>query len=445
MQSLRKRLKSLGLVKISRATDYTGPALIGSLPSIAMFDSFSPQLLSIVREASCINSEPENPSIAKEVQKLNGEIDESQQAIQRVERLAHFSRLVVLCDNTFSEFLDCIDNFPEQPLNPQNRPAFLDDDLSPEEHLSERLSYTKGIVGDMTEHFRPVADDQRAITEYNRLKQTWDELTEMALEKLNARSSRPPSSSAVSSGRVSRSSLNDPVPRSKQARFPRLSVSSRSRGGFLVPSTQRRSVSSSTAKDHPDDVESRTSLNVSRTSLHGQRSVSGPIRPPTSSSLYSSTFSSRQRTTSVSSSTSSVMSGGKAHGPAGSTARRMSSAFSDLPRIGSPPVPVTSRGTWSRAPRQSFAFKRPETPEENLQKRKKKYVANPKNKLDVAVGDVVNNLPVDINVEVVADTWKDKSGKYWIGGNEPKLCFCRILRSQTVMVRVGGGWTELSK
>lgn len=76
---------------------------------------------------------------------------------------------------------------------------------------------------------------------------------------------------------------------------------------------------------------------------------------------------------------------------------------------------------------------------------KKAYVANPKNKLDVAVGDVVNKLPVNINVEVVADTWKDQSGKYWIGDQEPKLCFCRILRSQTVMVRVGGGWQELSK
>ena len=73
-------------------------------------------------------------------------------------------------------------------------------------------------------------------------------------------------------------------------------------------------------------------------------------------------------------------------------------------------------------------------------------MANPKNKLDVALGDVVNNIPgVNINIEVVEDTWRDQSGKYWIGDEDPKLCFCRILRSQTVMVRVGGGWTELSK
>jgi hypothetical protein len=76
---------------------------------------------------------------------------------------------------------------------------------------------------------------------------------------------------------------------------------------------------------------------------------------------------------------------------------------------------------------------------------RKKYIADPKSKLDVAVGDVVNKLPVGINIEGVTETWHDQSGKYWIGDDDPKLCFCRILRSQTVMVRVGGGWTELSK
>lgn len=80
-----------------------------------------------------------------------------------------------------------------------------------------------------------------------------------------------------------------------------------------------------------------------------------------------------------------------------------------------------------------------------LQTRKIPYVANPKNKLDVAVGDIVNSLPVDINIQVAEDGWRDQSGKYWIGGEDAKLCFCRILRSQTVMVRVGGGWMELSK
>ncbi len=44
------------------------------------------------------------------------------------------------------------------------------------------------------------------------------------------------------------------------------------------------------------------------------------------------------------------------------------------------------------------------------------------------------------------DEWKDESGRYWIGhGSRARMCFCRILESKTVMVRVGGGWCELTR
>ncbi len=167
------------------------------------------------------------------------------------------------------------------------------------------------------------------------------------------------------------------------------------------------------------------------------------MSPPTHSHLHNTTFASRQRTTSTSSVASSIMSLGRRPGatPTQFGTRRMSSVSGDRPvrsSMDSPSVSST-KGTWRRAPRQSFGtLPRAVTPSKMANQRKQTYVANPTNKLDMAVGDVVNNLPVDINVEVVADTWRDKSGKYWIGGSEPKLCFCRILRSQTVMVRVGG-------
>jgi len=105
--------------------------------------------------------------------------------------------------------------------------------------------------------------------------------------------------------------------------------------------------------------------------------------------------------------------------------------------------------TWSRAPRDSLSSILPPSAATYQKKEqsfpRKRYIPNPKSKLDVAVGDVVNNLPVGINIEGLTETWQDKSGKYWIGNQDPKLCFCRILRSETVMVRVGGGWQELSK
>ncbi|KAI7944407.1 hypothetical protein MJO28_010102 [Puccinia striiformis f. sp. tritici] len=63
--------------------------------------------------------------------------------------------------------------------------------------------------------------------------------------------------------------------------------------------------------------------------------------------------------------------------------------------------------------------------------------------IDKLVGNVVNRLASNqLRVHVApAEGWEDNSGMYWIG---EKIYFCRILRSQTVMVRIGGGWSELS-
>ncbi|KAI9247667.1 hypothetical protein BDA99DRAFT_565040 [Phascolomyces articulosus] len=69
------------------------------------------------------------------------------------------------------------------------------------------------------------------------------------------------------------------------------------------------------------------------------------------------------------------------------------------------------------------------------------YVADPKNDLDMAVGNIVNDSPYKIRVKMVPG----EVGRYWFGAKNPKLAYCRILRSRMVMVRVGGGWVELSQ
>ncbi|KAI8330196.1 hypothetical protein BC941DRAFT_475751 [Chlamydoabsidia padenii] len=69
------------------------------------------------------------------------------------------------------------------------------------------------------------------------------------------------------------------------------------------------------------------------------------------------------------------------------------------------------------------------------------YIADPKNDLDVALGNIVNDLPYAIKVKMVPG----EVGRYWFGKKNPKLAYCRILRSRMVMVRVGGGWVELSQ
>ncbi|KAI9469687.1 MAG: hypothetical protein EXX96DRAFT_623306 [Benjaminiella poitrasii] len=69
------------------------------------------------------------------------------------------------------------------------------------------------------------------------------------------------------------------------------------------------------------------------------------------------------------------------------------------------------------------------------------YISDPKNELDVQLGLIVNKSPYLIKVKKVPG----EVGKYWFGEEHPRLVYCRILPSKMVMVRVGGGWVELSK
>ncbi|OBZ89288.1 hypothetical protein A0J61_02664 [Choanephora cucurbitarum] len=69
------------------------------------------------------------------------------------------------------------------------------------------------------------------------------------------------------------------------------------------------------------------------------------------------------------------------------------------------------------------------------------YVADPDNDLDMEIGRIVNETPYRVKVKMVPG----EVGRYWFGDSNPKLAYCRVLKSKMVMVRVGGGWTELSQ
>ncbi|KAG2214340.1 hypothetical protein INT47_000896, partial [Mucor saturninus] len=69
------------------------------------------------------------------------------------------------------------------------------------------------------------------------------------------------------------------------------------------------------------------------------------------------------------------------------------------------------------------------------------YVADPHNDLDIEIGRIVNETPYRVKVKMVPG----ETGRYWFGNLNPKLAYCRVLKSKMVMVRVGGGWTELSQ
>ncbi|CCL99169.1 uncharacterized protein FIBRA_01184 [Fibroporia radiculosa] len=450
---LRKRLRSIHINEVARPT----PRSDLPLPSDDVRKRMEADLSAVISEADSLPSSfPDKPLIEVEIRSLRSELQASIELMQNVHNLADFSVSLRQCDDALSDLLEHVDSYPSPPLSALAAPHVSDASLTPEEQLSARLTFTRNVIGTMASRYYIVADDPRTTPERERITQTWSELEAMGMDRVNGAKSRP--GSVMSSGRSSRASVSSSqasAKRKKAAGYSKLSVGSAD-GRFLAPPAlnARRSASGSSVG------HTRTPSKASIAS--SGRSVSGPMS--SSTTLHGSTFSSRQRTSSVSSTTSvksplrqphltpsrpRAQTGHALHTPL-HTPRTASPALSDASSISISRSNLsqssTNRSSWARAPRQSFPTitKSPPRTRPGPSVRKP-YIANPKNKLDVAVGDVVNKLPVNINVEHVADTWKDQSGKYWIGDQDPKLCFCRILRSQTVMVRVGGGWSELSK
>ncbi|GAB5585184.1 hypothetical protein Unana1_00084 [Umbelopsis nana] len=111
---------------------------------------------------------------------------------------------------------------------------------------------------------------------------------------------------------------------------------------------------------------------------------------------------------------------------------RKSSSFNDhLTASRSAIISSKSTGTRSRSSLSSRSG----------HKAKQMYIPDPANVLDVEVGRIINESPYQICVKAVPG----EVGRYWFGDVQPKLAYCRILKSSMVMVRVGGGWTELTQ
>ncbi|KIP09886.1 hypothetical protein PHLGIDRAFT_296788 [Phlebiopsis gigantea 11061_1 CR5-6] len=464
ISSLRKRLQTIDIGGfVERRT--------ASLPTEDIATKLDEDFTAILDEVNALPpSIPQSTTINADLRSLRSEVQDATDLLRRVHQFASLATSVQQCDYALSDLLEHIDSYPAPPSGSLSSSFCTDTSFPPEDQLSSRLSFTKKLVEDVTLLAVPLSYDSRAVSEKDRVSQTWEELQAMGMDRVAGRKSRPPS--AVSNGRISR---NTPTPGPVAGpRRPSLagrlsSSSTSSKPQFLAPPPPRarRSVSGNlSAGSH-----SRSSSRASNAST--QRAVSGPVTIPLTnpnSRLYTSTYASRQRSnssaTNVSTPTQNHSTPKLPPIPQSVTPRPRAKTNQNMPiRVASPAmsetsrsrsslnisrssIGSTSRSTWSRAPRQPFPSVpnlSPPTSKPTKKDERKPYVPNPQNKLDVAVGDVVNNLPVSINIELVANTWKDQSGKYWIGDDEPKLCFCRILRSQTVMVRVGGGWAELSK
>ncbi|KAJ7068033.1 hypothetical protein C8F01DRAFT_1116622 [Mycena amicta] len=426
--ALRKRLRALSIEGLATSTSY--------LPSDDELSRVISEFFLLSEEVSTLPKIADDPSVDIELVSLRSEVAKATELVEHLDSMSKFSKELKACDAALSDLLEHVDTYPSPPLT--SATSFqVPENLSAEGQLTSRLEFTSSAIVLMTAAFNVVQEDPRAIGERDRIQQTWVELEEMAKDRIHGRRSRPPSAS--SSGRNSSAShRRSPT---KSSTYSALSVasptasSSRRARSRLVPPQPANTSRRSTYGNERNPSASQLS-NVSST-----RSTSGPVIP-------GSTFASRQRTTSLTR-------------PPQEPPRR-ASGLPHLQRTISPTVSdassysrsvlspsrssSASTSTWSRTPKYSLSsLPKKSTPPRKVPPPRKKYIANPKSKLDVAVGEVVNKLPVGISIEGVSDSWKDQSGKYWIGDHDPRLCFCRILRSQTVMVRVGGGWQELSK
>lgn len=458
--ALRKRLRALSLHEILRTSKPSS-----QLPTQELSRRVEAELSAISIEVSQLPSSVEDPSTDTELRSLRSELEGSLELMQRMSKLVQLSNALQLCDAALSDLLEHIDSFPSCPSGVLASPHRSAPKATSDDQLSARLCFTKKTIDDMSTRFAAVADDPRAVQERDRIVQTWSELEEMGSERLGGgKMSRPASvlssRSRTSSGRSSGAAVTKPNNKKANA-YANLSVGGSTRGRNLAPvhPSTRRVVSGNNPTPNRTPNQSRPASQMSMLST-SSRTVSGPLVH----SLYGSTFASRQRTSSLTGSSAPTP---PSLGRRAPTSPRPRGQPSQAKRSNSPSMSEassysrsglgtsrssTSMSTWSRAPRNSLSSMLPRgltssqhTPPQKKAVPRQKYVADPKNKLDVAVGDVVNNLPVGINIEGVAETWKDQSGKYWIGNQDPKLCFCRILRSHTVMVRVGGGWQELSR
>ncbi|KAL0949906.1 hypothetical protein HGRIS_009934 [Hohenbuehelia grisea] len=440
--ALRKRIRNLSISDMARPTSTSA-----RLPNVDRVKKVVAEFSTLQFEVEKLPQSTGDTTVDVELKSLRSEVQGSMALLDHVRQLGDLMHAVQACDAAFSDLLEHIDSYPAPPLGILSSGHTTVKNTPPEDQMAARLDFTQRLVDDVAQRAASVRDDARATAERTRITQTWAELEEMARDRMMGQKSRPGSVLSVgqnSSGRNSSSSVvsNRPAPSARKSQgYSSLSLGPSSRGRFLTPSAPatRRVVSGG-----HDSSNSRSSSRLPIVSSN--RSVSGPMNP-----FHASTFSARQRTSSLSTtaSTPSSRTPMRSRAQTGQSGRIASPAMSDASFT--PSLKSTGRSgstfgsTWSRAPRLSLSkgaspHKTPTAP-----KPKKTYVPNPKSKLDVAVGDVLNKLPVNITVEGISETWRDQSGKYWIGDQDPKLCFCRILRSHTVMVRVGGGWAELSK
>jgi hypothetical protein len=421
--------------------------ILPTAPQVAHFQSVYAE---INESAGGLPHEYDDTNIKAAFESLESEIHAAKAPLDRCQELAWLSAKVSDSDAALSDLLEHIDGYPIAPTTDLQSNHISDPKKPPEEQLSARVTFTNGLLNSLDAMIDSLPRDSRVASERERLEQTWSELQEMATDRITNKS-RPSTASGHgrSSSRTSSlsassasSAASKPSSAALKKPAPKTPSQKKSRGNIGLGPSPRPSLMSPLNTPKPPSSRAISAAlsnrkNRAEPKLAKKRSVSGPlVSPNPNSSVHRSTYSSRQRT-------ASMMSDAEPETPTKSSSKPTLSPFKTpkaLRAVSPSPSEVSSIHSKQRSASQSLKGKLSfsQTPRPTIPKPpvRKPYVSNPKNKLDVAVGNIVNKMEVAVPIQAVASSnWEDKSGKYWIGDDEDaKLCFCRILRSQTVMV-----------
>ncbi|KAJ3543599.1 hypothetical protein NM688_g5836 [Phlebia brevispora] len=262
--ALRKRLRHLGIDEMIRP-DKQGTAPLPKLHHTAKLEK---ELSDIIQEVEVLPGfVKESLILDAEIRSLRSGVASASKDLTRIKQLAHLASDIQACDNALSDLLEHIDSFPAPPVGPLGSSYASDTSMPPEEQLTARLSFTRGLIDEIVLQCVGLADDSRAVSERDRILQTWEELQAMGLDRINGQKSRP--ASVLSSGRSSRASAISTATASssgastKAPVFPRR-AGSRTGGQFLAPPPPTRRVASANSVNGHSRPTSRASISSKR-------------------------------------------------------------------------------------------------------------------------------------------------------------------------------------
>ncbi|GMK55501.1 hypothetical protein CspeluHIS016_0205570 [Cutaneotrichosporon spelunceum] len=372
------------------------------LPNSSEAKQLTKAFTTIANKARSIaRAQPNSP----ELDKLLDKVASQGSLVPDLEGLAEVSDAATVCDEAFSRLLDTVD----AGAGPEARRA--------------AESEAQAAVDTLQNLSLPHLGDSRVALERRRVSNTWKELRAVAEDDSVAGSSTPESSATASNRRA-------------KPRLPSNPAARRTRTTSMFATAGQDRGTPTPSRVLSDTAQAR--VRRTRPSLDNVPSTPKTMPRPRSS-LPSSIRMPSRPIPQVMTPTVPVPFKLSASRSASRISRSTSSA-SNLASLAEAPTPTRSRTRFgSEPPGWASGSLKPD-----LAAPRKKSI------LDTAVQEVLKEL--DMRVPIVPagslspDKWKDQSGRYWIGyGTRARMCFCRILESKTVMVRVGGGWCELTR